>query len=210
MQIEQMAASARGAREEWNAFAARQPSFGLLQSWEWGEFKERLGWKPLRIAVRQNGELVAGAQVLVKSSAAGLPGFAYIPRGPIGKWLDTEIVDRFLPALHDEASSHGAAFLRIEPPLLNEPGFDDTLRRQGFRSSRHLNQPRCTIIMDLNQDPDALLMQMRKKTRQYIRKAIREGITIRQGREEDLAAFFELTQATSRRKRIAQSLAEVL
>jgi lipid II:glycine glycyltransferase (peptidoglycan interpeptide bridge formation enzyme) len=200
MQVEQIAASGRG---EWNAFAARQPSFGLLQSWEWGEFKERLGWKPLRIAVKQNGDLVAGAQILVKSSVPGLPGVAYIPRGPIGKWLDTEIADRFLPELHQLASSHRAAFLRIEPPLSSEPGFDETLRRHGFKPSCHSRQPRCTIILDLNQDPDALLMQMRKKTRQYIKKAVREGVSVRQGRGEDLTAFYELMRATSRRKRIA-------
>ena len=46
-------------------------------------------------------------------------------------------------------------------------------------------------------------MQMRKKTRQYIKKAIREGISVRQGRDEDLTAFYELMRATSRRKRIA-------
>jgi len=199
MQIEQMAAS---AREEWNVFAAQQPSFGLLQSWEWGEFKERLGWKPFRIAVKQNGALVAAAQILVKSSVQGLPAFAYIPRGPIGNWLDAEVAGALLPEIHRLASSHRAAFLRIEPPLSDEPVNHETLRRHGFKPSEHMNQPRCTIILDVDADPEALLMQMRKKTRQYIRKAAREGIAVRQGRNEDLVAFYELMQDTSRRKRI--------
>lgn len=200
MQIEQIAASGRA---EWNAFAMQQPSFGLLQSWEWGEFKEKLGWQPFRIAIRQNGDLVAGAQILVKSSIPGLPSFGYIPRGPIGNWLEPEVAGRLLPEIHRLMSSHGAAFLRIEPPLLDELCFHETLSRLGFHPSAHTNQPRCTIVLDLTPDPAALLIQMRKKTRQYVRKAIREGITVRQGREEDLAAFYELMLATSRRKRIA-------
>lgn len=48
MQVKHISAN---QREEWNAFAAREPSFALLQSWEWGEFKENLGWKVYRIAV---------------------------------------------------------------------------------------------------------------------------------------------------------------
>jgi lipid II:glycine glycyltransferase (peptidoglycan interpeptide bridge formation enzyme) len=200
MQTERLAAS---SREEWDRFAARQPSFGLLQSWEWGEFKERLGWKPVRVGVRRDGELVAGAQILVKSSVPGLPGFGYVPRGPIGDWLGAEIAASLLPELHRVASVHGAAFVRIEPPLLNEPGYDQALRRYGFRPRAQSNQPRCTIVLDLKMDAQALLQQMRKKTRQYIRKAVREGITVRRGCAEDLADVYELMRATCRRKRIA-------
>lgn len=188
---------------KWNALAAREPSFGLLQSWEWGAFKETLGWKAFRIAVEQTGQLVAGAQMLVKSSLAGAVSFAYIPRGPVGNWLDEEISLRLLTELHQVARSHGATFLKIEPPLLSGPGFDETLKQHAFRASPHTNQPRCTLILELDQDLDEILMQMRKKTRQYIRKAIREGITIRAGSHEDLPAFYELMRATGRQRGFA-------
>jgi lipid II:glycine glycyltransferase (peptidoglycan interpeptide bridge formation enzyme) len=187
-------------QEEWNAFVAQEPSFGLLQSWEWGEFKEKLGWKAFRIAAKQDGHVVAGAQMLISSVIPGLASVAYIPRGPIGNWLDTEIADRLLNELHQIARSHKAAFLRIEPPLLNEPVFHRILEQHHFRASPNTNQPRATIIVNLDQELDDILMQMRKKTRQHVRKAVREGITVRIGCRGDLSTFYDVMRYTSRRK----------
>ena len=52
--------------EEWNKFVAQESAFGLLQSWEWGEFKERLGWQAIRIGIKDHNRLVAGTQLLIK------------------------------------------------------------------------------------------------------------------------------------------------
>ncbi len=49
---------------------AEEPLFGLLQSWEWGEFKRELGWKVFRIAVKDDrGRIIAGAQMLIEAIA---------------------------------------------------------------------------------------------------------------------------------------------
>jgi len=187
-------------REEWNTFVAREPSFALLQSWGWGEFKEKLGWKPFRIAVRQGGTIVAGAQMLIKSFIPGLLGVAYIPRGPIGNWLDAGMADGLLSALHQIARRHHAAFLKIEPPLPNEAAFHRLLEQHGFRASTQTNQPRATIILDLDQPLEELLAQMRKKTRQYIKKAATEGITVRVGSSGDLPTLYGIMRSTSQRE----------
>ena len=42
-------------QKEWNAFVAKEPAFALFQAWEWGTFKEQLGWKVYRIAVEEQG-----------------------------------------------------------------------------------------------------------------------------------------------------------
>lgn len=186
---------------EWNAFAAREPAFSLLQSWEWGEFKEKLGWRAFRVAVRQKGDIVAGAQLLIKSLLPGLASVAYIPRGPIGNWFETGIADQLLSELHKLARSQRAVFLKIEPPLPDEPAFHQMLKQHHFRMSRHTNQPRVTLIVNLEQELGDIAGQMRKKTRQYIRKAERDGITVRTGYCEDLPTFYEVMRVTSRRGR---------
>jgi len=40
-------------REEWNTFVAQERSFAFLQSWQWGELKEKLGWKTYRVGVER-------------------------------------------------------------------------------------------------------------------------------------------------------------
>ena len=74
---------------DWNALVAREDSFSLTQSREWGAFKERLGWSVHRVGVEDGDALVAGAQLLVKRLPLGF-SVAYVPRGPVGDWLEDE------------------------------------------------------------------------------------------------------------------------
>jgi lipid II:glycine glycyltransferase (peptidoglycan interpeptide bridge formation enzyme) len=187
-------------REEWNSFVAKQPSFSLLQSWEWGEFKTKLGWKAFRIAAEDQGKIVAGAQILIKFLPLWLFSMAYIPRGPVGNWLEQEIAPKLLSECHRVARYQKAIFLKIEPPLLNQPPIHQTIQEHGFRASRYTNQPRATIILDLAQDPDTIFKQFRKKTRQYIRKAVRDGVTVSVGGDGDFSAFYDLMRITGRRE----------
>jgi peptidoglycan pentaglycine glycine transferase (the first glycine) len=189
-------------RDEWNDFAAREPAFALLQSWEWGEFKQGLGWKAYRIGVKDNGKIIAGAQMLIKRLPLGMASVAYIPRGPIGDWIAGDVVPILLSELHRVARSHRAIFLKIEPPLSSSSSGAGILKQYHFRPSPHRIQPRSTIILDLDRDLDDILGQMRQKTRQYIRKASREGITVRTGLRDDLPAFYDLMRMTSKRKRL--------
>jgi peptidoglycan pentaglycine glycine transferase (the first glycine) len=190
-------------REEWNAFIAQEPSFALLQSWEWGEFKEKLGWTAFRVAAEQQGRIVAGAQMLVKSAPLDLVSIAYIPRGPVGNWLDEAIAPFLLAELHRVARRYRAIFLKIEPPLLPSPATCAKLQQYNFRASHYPNQPQTTIVVDLNSDLDDILRPMRKKTRQYIKQATAKGVTVRIGGQEDLPAFYNLMQITGRRSQFA-------
>ena len=52
----------------------------LLQSWRWGAFKERFGWRVARIAA-QGDDGMALAQVLYRGKAGVTIG--YVPRGPV-------------------------------------------------------------------------------------------------------------------------------
>lgn len=186
-------------QEEWNKFVAQEPSFALFQSWEWGEFKEKLGWKVYRVAVERQGNITAGAQILIKSLPLGVAGVAYIPRGPIGNWFDENIVTSLLSELHHLARNHKTIFLKIEPPLMNKKASCQIFQKHDFQTSHFTNQPQATIVLDLTSDLDDILKQMRKKTRQYIRQAIQKDVKVRVGGQKDIPAFYELMQITGRR-----------
>jgi lipid II:glycine glycyltransferase (peptidoglycan interpeptide bridge formation enzyme) len=106
-------------RDDWNAFVAEDPSFALLQSWEWGEFKERLGWKAFRIAAESHGRMIAAAQLLIKPAPGRVASVAYVPRGPVGEWNDDGVARALLDEIHRIARRHRAVFLRVEPPRLD-------------------------------------------------------------------------------------------
>jgi lipid II:glycine glycyltransferase (peptidoglycan interpeptide bridge formation enzyme) len=58
-------------------------------------------------------------------------------------------------------------------------------------------QPRRTLVLDIARDPDALLGEMRKKTRQYIRKGERDGVDTEES--DDISAFYEVQRAVASR-----------
>ncbi len=186
-------------REKWNDYVANEPSFGLFQSWEWGEFKEKMGWQAYRIGVEEQGEIIAGAQLLIKPLPLGIASVAYVPRGPLCDWFDRKTTKILLDELHRIARQRRAIFLKIEPPLIKSLSNDQILLEYSFLASRRKNQPRNTIIIDLDQDLEFVLSQMRKKTRKYIQQAKRQGIRITAGGRDCLPAFHHLMRETAKR-----------
>jgi lipid II:glycine glycyltransferase (peptidoglycan interpeptide bridge formation enzyme) len=193
-------------QKEWNAFVAQQPSFALLQSWEWGEFKEKLGWKAIRIAVLEHGQFIAGAQILIKLLLTKFASIAYIPREPIDRWLDNNVAPQLFSELHRVAYLHRAIYLKIEPPLSYDPVIDHLLQQYHFRSSSYTNQPRATIIVNLNPDLDVILRHMRPTTKQYIKSSSEKGASIHVGNFDDLSSFYNLMKVTSKREHFPERM----
>jgi peptidoglycan pentaglycine glycine transferase (the first glycine) len=141
------------------------PDFGLIQSYEWGKFKQALGWKVVRLAVQQDGQLVAGAQMLMKPLSLGLVSIAYIPRGPLLNWEDETVAHMLLSALHTLARRHRATSLKIEPAVRYSLEMEKCLRSFDFRRSLFNNQPQCSMLIDLSPDLGTILANMDKTTR---------------------------------------------
>lgn len=185
-------------RDEWDALVASGPSFGLLQSWEWGELKRRLGWRVVRLATTDSYRLHAGAQMLIRG-AGRVASVAYVPRGPVGDWLEPDVAPLLLGELCDVARRNRAVFLRVEPSETSTSTAAAALQSGGFRPSPVTNQPRASIVVDLGGTEEALLRRMHHKTRYNIRLAARRGVTVRVGGRDDLHAAYEMLRATARR-----------
>src|SRR5512141_1541099 len=128
------------SHNDWNRLLEQESSFSMLQSWEWGAFKQRLGWKAFRVGIEDSGALRAGAQMLVRPLPLGL-SLAYVPRGPVGNWLDAEAAQLLLGELARLAQANGAVFLKVEPPAAVNTEAGKLLESCGFQHSRVNNQP---------------------------------------------------------------------
>ncbi|MBN1219962.1 MAG: peptidoglycan bridge formation glycyltransferase FemA/FemB family protein [Anaerolineae bacterium] len=185
--------------KRWNAFVAQWPDFVLMQSYEWGAFKEALGWKIVRLAVEQNGQMVAGAQMFIKPILWKLASIAYIPRGPLLDWEDETVVQVLLAALHSSARYYRAISLKIEPAIQYSPALEQQLHYYGFRCSPFNNQPQCSMLIDLTPEADTILANMHKTTRYNIHYSARKGVVVRQATAADMDAFYQLLKVTAKR-----------
>ncbi len=183
--------------EQWDDFL-RTHSGHLLQSHCWGDFKGAFGWHPVRIAVLDGTEIAAAAQILFRPLPGGLFSTAYIPRGPI---LDRDhpASRLLLTAIHQRCRRRWAISCKVEPDWADAPDAREWLVQQGFRPSDQTVQPRRSVVVDLRPSEEAILAQMKSKTRYNVRLAQRRGVTVRVGQASDLPTFYRLLQVTGAR-----------
>jgi lipid II:glycine glycyltransferase (peptidoglycan interpeptide bridge formation enzyme) len=96
--------------DEWARILEALPQPPLLQSYLWGEFKSRYGWRPERWGwMGKDGRPRAAAQVLRRRwpsrARLSVASIAYCPRGPVLNWEDKPLAEAVLSGLASFASS---------------------------------------------------------------------------------------------------------
>lgn len=184
--------------EAWDSFLRSQP-FGLhQQSALWGKYKSLAGWKPCRIKWMENREVKGGIQILTRR-IPGLGAMAYASRGPVLSTPDTAVSRRLVEHVIAVARDEGWRYVSIQPP---QGGFEliSSLCEGGFRATPLEVAPTATVIVDVSQDPEALMAQMRSGTRRSIRKALKSSLRVRQATRNDLPSVHALLGATAKRQ----------
>ncbi len=165
----------------------------LLQSTGWAQVKAATGWRAERFIFEDDGGRRGCVQVLRKRVGPSL-SVAYAPRGPL---CEDERLPDAVSALRKELARDWTVSLVVDPEIPESETLTRALEIAGVRRSPVYVQPRRTLLMDLSQDPDAMLATMRKKTRQYIHKAERAGVATEE--TTDLARFHRLLTSVAER-----------
>ncbi len=182
----------------WDDFLASLPDGQHVQSSLWAQVKAELGWRAVRIHMHDHCQLVAGAQLLLKPLLV-IGAIAYVPQGPLLRQLSAAVAEPLLAAIHRVARAHRVQYLVAQPPG-RDCDMAALLNQHGFRQSALEVGPTATVRIDVTQDLDAILSQMKAKTRYNIRHGERRGITVREGGQKDVPLFYDALVATSRRQ----------
>lgn len=188
----------------WNDFVAGFPTGDFMQAWEWGELKAQTGWGPLRVAVEQGGQIVAGMQILKRSAPGGRSLF-YAARGPLVPPDRPDLLAELLAEAKALARQHRALALKIDPAVPDaDQAFVAELRKGGLRPAPDPTefggvQPRYVMKVNIGPSLEDLQASFHPKWRYNIRLAEKKGVTIREGAREDLPRFYEVLQETCRR-----------
>jgi lipid II:glycine glycyltransferase (peptidoglycan interpeptide bridge formation enzyme) len=166
-------------RDDWNRFVETASFRSFPQLWEWGELREPSGWRPVRLAIGPEPAQppLAGAQVLIRDVPMVGWRLGYAPRGPVGDLDDADVRGTMTSALRALAHDEGIATIKVDPEATPDGAFGQALMRPPWRGAAKVQPPR-TRLIDLTQDEDALRGAMKRKHRQYVTKAEREGITV--------------------------------
>ncbi|MFH1444569.1 MAG: peptidoglycan bridge formation glycyltransferase FemA/FemB family protein [Candidatus Peregrinibacteria bacterium] len=205
--------------QEWDAFIGQQQFRPFLQSWTMGEVYRDTGQEPIRIEVRDNGEIVGICQAIVVPAKRGR--HLSISYGPVLSYQLPAtsyqlILDSLIQELKNVAREHRCVFIRMSPfwpthlPYLSALSYLPHLPSPLHLLAEHLwylplrtNDPwqQNTQETDQPRTEEELLMAMRKTTRNLVRRAERDGVTVEASTNplQDMEAFITLHEETRRR-----------
>lgn len=161
-------------KEQWNQFVlANQGSF--LQSWEWGEFQERVEKRIFRFS----GE--GWAAQFIENKLPGVNKFYwYAPKGPMIAISDWPIANSKIQKITEEIKKtvgKDVIFFRLGPEW--DLSSRSSLVASGFSQLPYDIEPSQTLILDTTKSEDELLAQMHEKWRYNIRLAERKGVRVK-------------------------------
>jgi peptidoglycan pentaglycine glycine transferase (the first glycine) len=190
----------------WDSFVEATDRGSYLQLSAWARVKAVNGWRSIRVSAGASDKPSMGIQVLVRRPRFVPWSFAYAPRGPVASDWQPAAIAELTDRLRQHLARDGgrASHLRIDPEIeadgIHDPAgaLRRALRAEGWRPSPPI-QPTATRLIDLTAPEDALWADLRKKWRQYVNKARSGGVTVGDGDETELGAFYRIYRETADR-----------
>lgn len=99
---------------EHDAFVKQHSLSNLLQSSNWAKVKDN--WDHKIVGVKENGEIVASASVLIKRLPFSF-SILYTPRGPVMDFHNTAVVECYFQGLKHFARTQHAIYLTMDPAI---------------------------------------------------------------------------------------------
>lgn len=178
--------------EEWDDLV-RTHGGHPMQAWGWGALKEQTGeWEARHVVCEDNGTFVGAGQVIVRSLPFPFNHICYAPRGPVvdGPEQLATAADALAAWCKQEV---GGVSLKIDPPFTAQ----QAALSKDWVSGSEILIPK-TAIIDLAPEEDDIMKGLHsKKARQYIRKAGRNGVTVRPAEKGDLDAILGIYRTTA-------------
>lgn len=192
----------------WDRFVIENNGGHYTQTALWGQVKEITGWKTLRIIFKNKHEsIIAGAQILWKPIKFGMK-YGYISKGPLFKSHDPSLITFVLLTIKNVCKEYRIIYLALQPNN-DSCDLEDVLYEFGFIDCQEGDlEKSATIILDIAQDDEDILEQIRIKKRKWIRKAIQNPFVLREGSKDDLDTFYHLHAETGLRGGIAMQRLE--
>ena len=172
----------------------------FLQSWNWGEFQEKMGNKIWRLGTYEDvRHSVLHNVALVVKFEAKRGTFLLVQ-------LNIGISEALLEKLKEIAKVEKCDFIRIAPLLERNDKNNKIFKDLGFKeAAMHANAYEATWKLDITLSEDELLANMRKTTRYLIRQAEKNPdiVVEKSDKPEDIEVYQKLNREVAKRQNFA-------
>jgi len=162
----------------------------VIQSWEWGDFREQLGTTVLRYGIFNDNKLEVAFQLTLHPIPFTKQFVGYLPKGPLPN-------KQLAQALKIIGKEYNCAFIKLEPHIPSDAPMYSVY--PSFLPSPKPLFTKYNFVLDLTPTEEELLKNMHSKTRYNIRLAEKRGVTVKEytnekGFKEFLKLHFETTE----------------
>lgn len=162
----------------------------VIQSWEWGEFRARLGLPLLRYGLYEKGKLKTAFQLTLHKIPFTKYFVGYLPKGP-------EPNKALADALQRIGRENRCAFIKVEPNVIATG--DPYKVYPTFLPSPKALFTKYNFIVDLTKSEEELLKSFHPKTRYNIKVAQKHGLVVEERLDDKafkdyLKLYFDTTE----------------
>ncbi len=162
----------------------------MFLSWEWGVFERSLGNCFENWGVFNDGEIIGLLPIKVVKARRGK--YIHLRHAPLINWEDKKVVDLVKNFVIDKVKESSCHFARISPLLIKNSENNVLLKNIGFRPSpTHATDAELTVIIDLKKPEEEIFRDMRKTTRNLVKKAAEMNIKVKYVSDDSLFDDFE-------------------
>lgn len=175
-------------REEYNKVITHP-----LQSFEWGEFREKTGVKVIRRALVKNGKIIDAFTLTIHKIPKTNFTIGYLPKG-------NKPTKELLEELKQIGKDNNCIFIQLEPNLLISQKSE--VSSQKLIPSFHPLFTKYTFVLDLTKSEDELLKNFSSKTRYNIKVAQKHNVKVEiDNSEKSFKEYLKLTEETTKRQK---------
>lgn len=166
-----------------------------LQSYEWGEFREKTGLTVLREGFYDGDKLISGFTLTLHPIPKTKWNSGYLPKGEMP-------TKEQLQVLKELGKKHHCIFIQLEPNERYSEENEKKLYALGLQKAAHPLFTKYTFILDLTQSEDELFKNLHPKTRYNVRVAQRHSVNVNEKNTDDaFEMYLKITDETTKRQK---------
>ncbi|OGD90467.1 hypothetical protein A2W45_02435 [Candidatus Curtissbacteria bacterium RIFCSPHIGHO2_12_41_11] len=167
----------------------------VIQSWQWGDFRKKMGLDLVRLGHFEGNKLISAYQLTFHPVPFFKYTVGYLPKGPMPD-------EKMVEALKTLGERKNAAFIKIEPNVLKIENGKLKMENLGLVPSKKSLFTKYNFLIDLTKTEDQLLAAMHPKTRYNINIAQKKGVTVYDSTsDEDFEIYLKLYFETTKRQK---------
>jgi lipid II:glycine glycyltransferase (peptidoglycan interpeptide bridge formation enzyme) len=165
-----------------------------LQSYAWGQFREKTGVTVVRKGFSEKGKLTQIIQLTIHRIPKTPWTIGYFPKG-------TTPTKGMIAELKNIGKQYNCIFIQLEPNIEKKSNFESQVSEFGLFPSTHPLFTKYTFVLDLTKSEEELLKNMHPKTRYNIRIAQKHNVLVAEETSQDaFQAYLQLTKETTNRQ----------